>query len=182
MIQTKNLQLITCELSYLEAILRNKKELESILNISVPDSWPEFPESISYTYELLKSDPSLLDWWMYLFIHAKDKVLIGSGGFKGRPDRSGMVEIGYQIVPVYRNRGFATEASRGFIDYAFSHPQVKWVDAHTLAERNASTRVIEKVGMKYMGVVHDPADGTIWHWRLTREDYERNGSVRKYGS
>jgi hypothetical protein len=47
------------------------------------------------------------------------------------------------------------------------------VDAHTLAERNGSVRVLEKVGMTFMGAVNDPDDGEIWHWSLSREDYEK---------
>jgi len=170
MIRTVNLQLIPCELMHLEAILRNKKELEPLLHVTVPERWPEFPEAFPYAYELLKTDPSLLHWWTYLFVHTQDRMLVGSGGFKGKPDDSGMVEIGYEIVPEYRNRGLATEAAQGLVDYAFSHPQVNTVQAHTLPERNPSTRVLEKVGMKYVGTVHDPHDGEIWHWRLTRED------------
>lgn len=37
----------------------------------------------------------------------------------------------------------------------------KRVDAHTLAERNASVRVLEKVGMKFMGAVDDPDVGEV---------------------
>ena len=47
--------------------------------------------------------------------------------------------------------GLASEATRGMIKYAFAHPEVGRVDAHTLPEKNASTGVLEKVGMKFMG-------------------------------
>jgi RimJ/RimL family protein N-acetyltransferase len=57
------------------------------------------------------------------------------------------------------------------IKYAFAHPEVGRVDAHTLPERNASTGVLDKVGLKFMGTVHDPQDGEVWHWSLSREDY-----------
>ena len=173
MIRTRNLQLIPCELTHLEAAIRDRKELETILGVSVPDSWPVFAEAIPYSYERLKDDPSLLGWWTYLFIHAGDKALIGLGGFKGKADDAGMVEIGYEIVPEYRHRGLATEAAQGLVRFAFSQKYIKTVEAHTLAETNPSTRVLEKVGMKYVGAKHDPDDGEVWHWRLAREDYER---------
>jgi RimJ/RimL family protein N-acetyltransferase len=178
MIQTRNLQLIPCELMHLEAAIRNKKELESILGVSIPDGWPQFAESMPYAYEHLKADPSLLGWWTYLFIHAGEKALVGSGGFKGKADASGVVEIGYEIAPEYRNRGLAKEAAQGLVDYAFSYPHIKSVEAHTLAEANPSTRVLERVGMKYIGEVHDPEDGDLWHWRLTREDYDKQSPQR----
>lgn len=173
MIQTGSLRLIPCELTHLEAFLRNREELEPLLGVSVPDSWPHFPNSMAYAYKHLKADPSLLGWWTYLIIHVGDKALIGSGGFKGKPDASGMVEIGYEIVPEYRNRGLATEAARGLVRYAFSQKEINTVEAHTLAELNPSTKVLEKIGMKYVAAVPDPELDEIWQWRLTREDYER---------
>ena len=107
------------------------------------------------------------------FLHVEDKVLIGLGGFKGEANESGMVEIGYAIVPAYRGRGLATEAAQGLIDHAFAHAHIKRVDAHTLAERNASVRVLEKAGMEFMGAVNDPDIGEVWHWSLPRADYRR---------
>ena len=88
-------------------------------------------------------------------------------------DESGVVEIGYAIIPAYRCRGLATEAAQGLIAYAFSHTHIKRVDAHTLAEPNASTRVLEKVGMENVGTAYDPDVGEVWHWSLSKEDYRR---------
>jgi RimJ/RimL family protein N-acetyltransferase len=163
-------------LSHFEAYLRDESELASLLQVSLADDWLGFPDARAAMppgYEYLKSHPSAFGWWTYLFIHPADKALIGMGGFKGEVNESGVVEIGYSIAPAYRRRGLATEAARGLIGYAFSHPQVKRVDAHTLPEKNASTRVLERVGMKHIGTVIDPEDGEVWHWSLSREDYER---------
>ncbi len=109
MIETSNLHLISCGLIHAEAILRDKRELAEILQVTVPDGWPHFPRA----YELLKSEPSPTAWCSYFFIHPNERALVGSGGFKGRPVASGTVEIGYEIAPEYRSRGFATEAARG---------------------------------------------------------------------
>ncbi len=95
-------------------------------------------------------------------------MLIGSGGYKGKADDAGVVEIGYGIAPAYRNRGLATEAAQGLVDYAFSQPHIKYVDAHTLAEVNPSTKVLEKIGLKNIESLTDPDEGEIWHWRLER--------------
>ena len=172
MIETANLKLIPSELSHFEAIINDPTRLERMLGVSIADEWISFPEAIPYSYEYLKANPDALGWWMYLFVHAKEKMLIGMGGFKGKADEAGMVEIGYGIAPAYRHRGLATEAAQGLIDYAFSHAQIKMVDAHTLAEINPSTKVLERVGMNRLGTVHDPDDGEVWHWRLNREEYQ----------
>ena len=176
MIKTANLKLIPCELRHFEAILKEQKHLEQMLGVKVFDNWFDFPgvagiEAVRFGYEYLNANPDALDWWTYLFIHVVDNALVGQGGFKGKADEAGTVEIGYAIVLAYRGRGLATEAARGLVDYAFSHPHIKQVDAHTLAERNASTRVLEKVGMRRVGTARDPDVGEVWHWSLSREDY-----------
>jgi len=171
MIETKNLKLIPCELAHFEAIVNDPKQLEGLLDVSVADEWISFPEAMPYGYEYLKTNPDALGWWTYLFIHTQDKRLIGSGGYKGKADESGMVEIGYGIAPEYRNRGLATEAAQGLVDYAFSQPKIEVIDAHTLAEVNPSTKVLERIGMKNIETLHDPDEGEVWHWRLSREDY-----------
>ena len=178
MIETANLKLIPCKLQHLEAILADQKQLEQMLGVTVFDNWFDFPdvasiEAIRFSYEYLKANPAAFGWWTYLFIHAEDNVLVGLGGYKGKTDEAGMVEIGYAIVPAYRCRGLATEAAQGFIDYAFSHAHIRRVDAHTLAEHNASTRVLEKVGMKNVGTAHDSDVGEVWHWSLSREHYRK---------
>ncbi len=172
MIETANLKLIPCELSHFEAVLDDPERLAQMLGVSLVEGWVAFPDAIPRGHEYLKAHPDALGWWMYLFTHAADQALIGFGGFKGQASESGVVEIGYSIAPAYQNRGLATEASQGLIDYAFAHPEVKSVDAHTLAVTNPSTKVLEKLGMKKKGVLNDPDHGEVWHWSLSREDYQ----------
>ncbi len=87
------------------------------------------------------------------------------------PDDSGTIEIGYEIAAEYWNRGLATEAAQGMVDYAFSHEEVRAIIAHTLAQRNASNRVLQKVGMKFIAEVDDPEKGKIWRWQISRDEY-----------
>ena len=178
MIETASLKLIPCELKHFEAILQDQRKLEQLLGVSVLVDWFDFPgiagiEVMQFSYEYLKANPDALGWWTYLFIHVKDSALIGLGGYKGKADEAGMVEIGYAIIPAYRCKGLATEAAEGLIDHAFSNAHIRKVDAHTLAEHNASTRVLEKAGMAHVGIAHDPDAGEVWHWSLSKEDYRK---------
>lgn len=100
--------------------------LEQMPGVTAFDNSFDFPgvaiiRTMRFPYEHLKANPDALGWWTYLFTHARDRVLVGEGGYKGKADDSGMVEIGYAIVPAYRGHGLATEVARGFIDHAFSH-------------------------------------------------------------
>jgi RimJ/RimL family protein N-acetyltransferase len=91
--------------------------------------------------------------------------VIGMASFKGPPNAEGAVEIAYAIVPGYQNRGYATEAAQGLVDYALADPRARRVIAHTLREPNASTRVLKKCGFQFAGEVIDPEDGPVWRWQ-----------------
>ncbi len=77
-----------------------------------------------------------------------------------------MVEIAYFTYPDFESRGHATAMAAELIALALSSDEVAGVIAHTLPEKNASTRVLEKNGMKLVGEVHDPEDGPVWRWEF----------------
>jgi len=41
---------------------------------------------------------------------------------------------------------------------------VRTIRAHTLPQRNASTRILEKCGFRQTGEIDHPTDGLIWRW------------------
>jgi RimJ/RimL family protein N-acetyltransferase len=169
MIKTERLTLIACKQEHFDAFERNENELAEMLDVELADGWLVFPEVISYSREFLKNNPDAANWWMYFFIHSADRKLIGNGGFKGKPDDAGTVEIGYAVAPAYRGKGLATEAAQGLIDFAFSNAQIQTIQAHTLAEENESVKVLRKVGMEFVKEFNDPEDGDIRQWQLKRE-------------
>lgn len=172
MIQTKNLQLLPVELTHITAFLQHKNRLADLLGVSIPDSWPIFPEAFSLPPEEdRQSQPSIKHWQGYFFLNPIENVLVGNGGFTGEPNQAGTVEIGYEIAAEYWNRGFATEIVKGLLTYAFSHNEVKHVIAHTLAQSNASNRVLEKSGLSFNLELEDPEEGKIWQWQISRNEF-----------
>jgi len=172
MIETERLKLIPFEVRHFEAFERGESELSELLKVEMADDWLVFPEAMPYSHAYLKQNADAANWWMYLFVHKRDGKLVGSGGFKGKPDAEGMTEIGYAIAPSYQNTGLATEAAEGLTEFAFSYLQVTVVQAHTLAEENASNSVLRKIGMRFIKELHDEEDGDIWQWSVTREEYQ----------
>jgi RimJ/RimL family protein N-acetyltransferase len=71
---------------------------------------------------------------------------VGTIGFFGPPDDAGTVMIGYGLAEPARGFGYATEAVRGLIGYAFSRPEVARIVADTHTENVPSHRVLEKAG------------------------------------
>lgn len=173
MIKTERLVLIPCAREHLEILLSSEDNLAEHLGVDLAPNWLIFPESVSYSLRMIDDDPQAEVWGMHLVVHAADNKLIGCGGYKGAPDAAGIVEFGYSVAPSYENKGLATEAARALIDKAFSDDRTLVVDAHTLAEWNASTTILKKCGFTKIAEKHDPDDGDIWHWRLVREVYQR---------
>ena len=93
------------------------------------------------------------------------REVVGSCAFKGKPTEDGTVEIAYFTYPDFEGKGYATSMARKLIELATSYTTVQRVIAHTLPEANASTRVLEKVAMSFVGEVTDPDDGRVWQWQ-----------------
>lgn len=91
-------------------------------------------------------------------------AVIGSCGYKGPQDVDGVVEIAYGVDPDYEGRGYATEAARALVDFAFGSDGVLVVRAHTLPGNGASARVLTKCAFDHIGEVVDPEDGLVWRW------------------
>ncbi|HEX2090165.1 MAG TPA: GNAT family N-acetyltransferase [Actinomycetota bacterium] len=165
MIETARLRLLPYTIHLARAFEQGQSELGAALEASIPNGWPEYPGAYSRPATEGSTGRESRDrgWGTYLFLLKDGSSLVGSGGYKG-PPKGGVVEIGYEIAPPFRNRGMATEAARALIRHAYSNADVEEVQARTLPERNASARVLEKVGMELAGEITDD-DGVVWLWR-----------------
>ena len=94
------------------------------------------------------------------------RELVGSCAFKSSPTPDGNVEIAYFTYPPFEGKGYATEMARALVALALKSGVVRTIVAHTLPETNASTRVLQKTGMTFVGEVIDPDDGRVWRWEL----------------
>lgn len=160
---TTHLRLISCGPQILQAAITGNEALAKLLGVKVPDKWSEFGRKIfEYSLAKLERDPASQPWWTYLIIHQPDNTLIGTCGYKGPPEE-GRVDIGYEITPTYRGQGLATEAAGLLVQYAQRRPEVKFIQAHTLVGPNASTRVLEKCGFRFVRAL-DSVEGQIWEW------------------
>jgi len=166
---TQNLKLIACDTQILAQAIKGDVHLAEVLQVDTVPEWTEFGvEALRYAFEQLSSGIQQAGWWTYLPIHTADNSLIGSGGFKGPPAELGEVEIGYEIAPLYRGKGLATEMAAGLIAHAFSYPQVKSVTAHTLAEVNSSVAILRKLGFIQVEEFCVPDAGVVWKWALIK--------------
>ena len=169
-IETKNLEIISCDTEILKAAIQGNEALAKKINVNVQENWTEFGVgALQYSLDRLIESKEEKNWWTYFPIHKQDKTLIGSGGYKGKPTKDGIVELGYEIAHAYRNCGLATEMTKGLIENAFRHRIVNSIIAHTLGQDNASTKVLQKCGFNKVEEINDPDEGLIWKWKLKRE-------------
>jgi RimJ/RimL family protein N-acetyltransferase len=150
---------------HLKALRADRLGLAALLGSCVPDGWPEFPEAVDFTLARLAEHPHEADWWMHFFLADGAAVLIGSGGFVG-PPVNGVVEIGYEIAPAFRERGLATAAARALIDKAVASGRVRTIIAHTRPDENPSTGVLRRLSFRCRGEFTDPLEGPVWRWEL----------------
>ncbi len=102
----------------------------------------------------------------YFVVDEDTREVVGSCAFKGPPTDEGVVEIAYFTYPGSEGRGYATEMARKLVELASGSAEVRRIIAHTLPETNASTRVLQKVGMTFDREVMDPEDGLVWRWQI----------------
>ena len=84
-----------------------------------------------------------------VFAIALDGALIGMCGLDPREDG---VELGYWLGVPFWGRGYATEAARALIDYAFAELGHEALSSGARVSNPASRRVLEKCGFQWTGV------------------------------
>jgi [ribosomal protein S5]-alanine N-acetyltransferase len=151
-IQTENLKLV----------LESPGEvLARIEAMSPADQAEVSPDWLARLRASTAADP-----WTHGFVMVEQTsgTVIGSCAYKGPPDLEGIVEIAYGVDPEYQGRGYATDAARALVEFAFGSGRVQLVRAHTQPRNSASTRVLTKCGFECVGEVVDPEDGLVWRW------------------
>jgi RimJ/RimL family protein N-acetyltransferase len=166
-LRTRNLNLIEHEPELLRALFASAEAYEQRSGHRLAEGVRDFFVSpdVSAEYVARVQTATAADPWRhgYAVMLVAENTIIGACGYKGPPAHK-TVEIGYGIAPGYRGKGYATEAAMALVDRAFETGLANTVRAHTLPERNASARILEKCGFKLLGEVNDPEDGRVWRW------------------
>lgn len=72
-------------------------------------------------------------------------------------------DYGYRLNEKFWNKGYASEATKAWLDYGFNEMKIEKMNAYTHAENGASNHILEKHGMKFMEDYLDE-DGIKWKW------------------
>lgn len=168
-LRTPRLELVASTLELAHADLAGRDAFANAIGADVPESWPpplNDEASQRWIVHLLETSTNGVGWAAWYFIHreATRRTVIGNGGFKGPPTTDGTVEIGYSVIEAEQRRGIAPEAAGALVSWAFSHPEVRRVIAHTLTDGRPSMRVLEKCDFHFVGPGEE--EGTVLFERL----------------
>lgn len=101
---------------------------------------------------VLKETGEFIGWTGIKFVN--DHVENGNTNF---------YDYGYRLDERFWNKGFATEASKVWIEYAFNQMKIDSMNAYTHSENGASNHVLQKVGFDFMED-YFAENGVKWKW------------------
>lgn len=102
-----------------------------------------------YIRYMIDKDFKTLDCFHGAVIEKSSNRLIGLCGLN--PYEADAPEIEWKLGVPYWGKGYATELGRQMIECAFDTTSVKGIYGMAYPENAASRRVLEKIGMKYIG-------------------------------
>jgi len=88
--------------------------------------------------------------FIFAIVIYESSKLIGSIGLTVDLDHD-RAELGYWIGKQFWNKGFATEAAQAMLRFGFDELKMQRIHAHCLTRNSASTKVLQKIGMRHEG-------------------------------
>jgi len=123
----------------------NKRVSEFTLNIPYPYLDGMAEEWISIQPENWRKGNQVV----FAIVNKDTSILLGTVGLVKTKDFE--VELGFWVGEPYWGQGYCTEAVKSLFDYSFEKLEVEKIIARYLSINPASGRVMEKVGMCYVG-------------------------------
>ncbi|MCX4825677.1 GNAT family N-acetyltransferase [Streptomyces sp. NBC_01142] len=142
-------------------------EITAVLGDARLEHWAEdFPaegDRVIAGFIAEQSEP-LSEYGHRQIIERESGLVVGSISLLWPPS-DGALEVGYGIVDSRRGRGYASEATRAFVEFALTSPDVTTVYADVELSNPASVRVLEKAGLQCWS-----SDATAARFRTTAPD------------
>ena len=175
---TPRLILEPMTLPLVEAVFRgDRAALEEIAGAKIPAAWPGrvlVERAFSASLEAIRADPEARLWGDRLMITRSiaggdvERLVVGSIIFHGRPDASGIAEIGYGVEESWQSKGVATEGTSAAVEWALEQAGVLVVTATTPPWHAASIRVLEKSGLVRVGTEEHETLGEVLRFERRR--------------
>jgi RimJ/RimL family protein N-acetyltransferase len=109
-------------------------------------------------------------WVQFTVEEREGGRLVGDVGISAIDGEPGVAKIGYTIAPAFQGRGYATEAVRALVDYAFETLGAERVRAFAAAENVPSLRVAEHVGLRLVERYEHRHGGEVVRYELAGDE------------
>ena len=171
-VHTARLELTPLDADAIQALLAgDAKRLKQLTGAAFPQPVappPYMAESLPVVGAQLRKSPAEAPWWNWLVVKHEDGEAVGSVAFGGKPDPAGAVLIGYAMYPGHEGRGYATEAVKAMVEWAFAQPGVKTLRALAPVWNTPAVHVAEKVGMRPVSSDEDDEVGEVLVYEVAR--------------
>jgi ribosomal-protein-alanine N-acetyltransferase len=128
---------------------------------------PYMAEALPVVRDRLRERPEEMHWWNWLVVERETGEAVGSVAFGGPANVEGAVLVGYAIYSDYEGRGYATEAVKAMVAWAFAQPGVREVRALAPVWNTPALRVAENVGMRPVASEEDDDVGEVLLYAVT---------------
>ena len=173
-VHTARLELTPLEADAIQALLDgDAQQLKSLTGATFPDPVgppPYMAESLPVVRDRLRRLPGEVPWWNWIVVRQESAEAVGSVAFGGMPELDGSVLIGYAMYPGYEGQGYATEAVRAMVAWAFAQPGVRTVRALAPVWNTPAVHVAEKVGMRPIASDEDDEVGEVLVYETGRPE------------
>lgn len=141
-LETDRLTLRALNLDDAKAIfgLRTNKEVNEFIDRKRPNNLSEARAFIDLITDLASNNKGIF-WVMQ---SKSNNQLVGTIGLRNFEDEENYAEIGYEVDPIYQQRGFMSEAFEEVLNFGFKTLELKTVEAFTHQDNTASIALLEK--------------------------------------
>jgi RimJ/RimL family protein N-acetyltransferase len=171
-VRTNRLEITPLSADAIDALLQgDDPRLRSLTGAEFPQPVappPYMADSLPVVRDRLRANDRETEWWNWVIVRQDSREAVGSVAFGGRPNAGGAVLIGYAMYPGREGQGYATEAVRAMVDWAFAQPGVKVVRALAPVWNTPAVHVAEKVGMRPVASDEDDEIGEVLVYETVR--------------
>lgn len=94
--------------------------------------------------------------YAFMALYEKDtNEFIGEAGIISYNPYANRCAVGYNLLPKYWNKGYATEVTKELIKFAFESLKVERIEALVILNNTPSCKVLEKSGMVLEGILRN---------------------------
>ena len=119
--------------------LRTNKEVNEYIDRKTPNNLSETRAFIDRIAALAENGKGVF----WVLESKNNNQLLGTIGLRNFEDEENFAEIGYEIDPMYQQKGYMSEAFGAVLNYGFQNLELNTIEAFTHKDNDASIALLE---------------------------------------